>query len=43
MGVEAATTTAVEPERSTRSGAIVLVLALCGTAVSLMQTLSSRC
>ena len=34
-----ATTAAVEPERSSRSGAIVLVLALCGTAVSLMQTL----
>lgn len=33
-----ATTTAVEPERSSGSGAIVLVLALCGTAVSLMQT-----
>src|SRR5680860_1082515 len=34
-----ATTTAVGPERSRRSGPIVLVLALCGTAVSLMQTL----
>ncbi len=34
-----ATTTAVESERSRRSGPIVLVLALCGTAVSLMQTL----
>ena len=34
-----ATTSAVEPERSSRSGLIVLVLALCGTAVSLMQTL----
>ncbi|WP_206062803.1 MFS transporter [Nocardioides piscis] len=34
-----ATALAVEPERSSRSGAIVLVLALCGTAVSLMQTL----
>jgi MFS family permease len=34
-----ATTTAVVPKRSRRSGPIVLVLALCGTAVSLMQTL----
>ncbi|MBM7513932.1 MFS family permease [Nocardioides cavernae] len=34
-----ATTTGVAPERSSRSGLIVLVLALCGTAVSLMQTL----
>src|SRR6478735_6851570 len=32
-------TTEVDPERSSRSGLIVLVLALCGTAVSLMQTL----
>lgn len=29
----------VSPERTRRSGPIVLVLALCGTAVSLMQTL----
>ena len=34
-----ATTTVVEPERPSRSRQIVLVLALCGTAVSLMQTL----
>ena len=34
-----ATTTVVGPERARRSGPIVLVLALCGTAVSLMQTL----
>lgn len=34
-----ATTPAATPERSRRSGPIVLVLALCGTAVSLMQTL----
>ncbi len=33
------TTNAAGPERSRRSGPIVLVLALCGTAVSLMQTL----
>ncbi len=34
-----ATTPAVEPEQTGRSRQIVLVLALCGTAVSLMQTL----
>ncbi len=34
-----ATTAAVEPEQTGRSRQIVLVLALCGTAVSLMQTL----
>ncbi len=33
------TTTAVAPEQTSRSREIVLVLALCGTAVSLMQTL----
>ncbi|GIM64919.1 hypothetical protein Pve01_84590 [Planomonospora venezuelensis] len=35
----AATKDELERERSTRSGLIVLVLALCGTSVSLMQTL----
>lgn len=35
----APTTTVAEPEQASRSRQIVLVLALCGTAVSLMQTL----
>jgi predicted MFS family arabinose efflux permease len=35
----ATTATAARQERSRRSGPIVPVLALCGTAVSLMQTL----
>lgn len=38
-GALTAKTSPPTPERSRRSGPIVLVLALCGTAVSLMQTL----